>query len=146
MVIFKWSFLSYSLSQVSHFSFTDFSYFDFMWKKNKYRKGHAVERQESVKETIKMDLNDFDKTLLRDVIGKKENNEKSYLFYQELLGHLWEISPRYRHGKTFPYIKTINISIVEESFILKIVLVKSVSTIRFCENYRQVLALKSKKK
>ena len=146
MVIFKWSFLSYSLSQVSHFSFTDFSYFDFMWKKNKYRKGHAVERQESVKETIKMDLNDFDKTLLRDVIGKKENNEKSYLFYQELLGHLWEIPPRYRHGKTFPYIKTINISIVEESFILKIVLVKSVSTIRFCENYRQVLALKSKKK
>ena len=98
------------------------------------------------KRTIKMDLNNFDKTLLRDVIGKKENNEKSYLFYQELLGHLWEIPPRYRHGKTFPYIKTINISIVEESFILKIVLVKSVSTIRFCENYRQVLALKSKKK
>ena len=53
MVIFKWSFLSYSLSQVSHFSFTDFSYFDFMWKKNKYRKGHAVERQESVKENHK---------------------------------------------------------------------------------------------
>jgi hypothetical protein len=98
------------------------------------------------KRTIKMDLNNFDKTLLRDVIGKKENNEKSYLFYQELLGHLWEIPPRYRHGKTFPYIKTINISIVEESFILKIVLVKSVSTIRFCENYRQVLASKSKKK
>ena len=98
------------------------------------------------KRTIKMDLNNFDKTLLRDVIGKKENNEKSYLFYQELLGHLWEIPPRYRHGKTFPYIKTINISIVEESFILKIVLVKSVSTIRFCENYRQVLALRSKKK
>ena len=97
------------------------------------------------KRTIKMDLNNFDKTLLRDVIGKKENNEKSYLFYQELLGHLWEIPPRYRHGKTFPYIKTINISIVEESFILKIVLVKSVSTIRFCENYRQV-ALRSKKK
>ncbi len=90
------------------------------------------------KRTIKMDLNNFDKTLLRD--------EKSYLFYQELLGHLWEIPPRYRHGKTFPYIKTINISIVEESFTLKIVLVKSVSTIRFCENYRQVLALKSKKK
>ena len=40
------------------------------------------------KRTIKMDLNNFDKTLLRDVIGKKENNEKSYLFYQELLGHL----------------------------------------------------------
>ena len=98
------------------------------------------------KRTIKMDLNNFDKTLLRDVIGKKENNEKSYLFYQELLWHLWEIPPRYRHGKTFPYIKTINISIVEESFILKIVLVKSVSTIRFCENYRQVLALRSKKK
>ena len=98
------------------------------------------------KRTIKMDLNNFDKTLLRDVIGKKENNEKSYLFYQELLGHLWEIPPRYRHGKTFPYIKTINISIVEESFILKIVLVKSVSTIRFCENYRQVLALKNLRK
>ena len=32
------------------------------------------------KRTIKMDLNNFDKTLLRDVIGKKENNEKSYLF------------------------------------------------------------------
>ena len=39
------------------------------------------------KRTIKMDLNNFDKTLLRDVIGKKEYNEKSYLFYQELLGH-----------------------------------------------------------
>ena len=95
------------------------------------------------KRTIKMDLNQFDKTLLKEVIGKKENDEKSYAFYQELLGHLWEIPPRYRHGKTFPYLKTINISIVEETFSLKIVLVKSVSTIHFCENYRQVLALKS---
>ena len=98
------------------------------------------------KRTIKMDLNQFDKTLLKEVIGKKENDEKSYAFYQELLGHLWEIPPRYRHGKTFPYVKTIHISIVEETFNLKIVLVKSVSTIHFCENYRQVLALKSKKK
>ena len=37
------------------------------------------------KRTIKMDLNNFDKTLLRDVIGKKENNEKSYLSYLFIL-------------------------------------------------------------
>ncbi len=32
------------------------------------------------KRTIKMDLNNFDKTLLRDVIGKKENNENLTYF------------------------------------------------------------------
>ena len=45
-----------------------------------------------------------------------------------------------------PYVKSINISIIEETFTLRIVLIKSVSTIRFCENYRQVLLLKSKQK
>ena len=56
----------------------------------------------------------------------------------------WGIFGRFliaRQGRTFPYIMSVQVSIVEETFTLKIVLVKDVSTIPFCENYRQVFRL-----
>ena len=55
--------------------------------------------------------------------------------------HLWKIPHRNRQGRTFPYIMSVQVSIVEETFTLKIVLVKDVSTIPFCENYLQVFML-----
>ena len=55
--------------------------------------------------------------------------------------HLWKIPHRNRQGRTFPYIMSVQVSIVEETFTLKIVLVKDVSTIPFCENYLQVFRL-----
>ena len=66
------------------FSFASVTFSILCERKINIEKDMLLKDKNQSKRTIKMDLNNFDKTLLRDVIGKKENNEKSYLFYQEL--------------------------------------------------------------